>query len=211
MPNISITYDGRYSVQSIQAQFRNQLSEREILKTTARAINETAKKVQGHIRKEVRKDYTVNNKYLDRMSYVSKMAAGTNSGLYSEVKFSYRPVPMIGFKHTGGTANKRGKKKNISVTIKKGQAKTFRHAFLATFKSGHKGIFANGYYDGGKFTRDNTQTGTGKGRITELKSTSPFSMMNIAPMRAKINTYVDRSLPSRLQYFLQQKIDRMTR
>lgn len=202
---VNITYEGKHTVNEIQKRFREQLPEKEILKTTARALNETAKKVQGFIRKEVRKEYTVNNKYLDRMSSISKYAAGNSNALYAHVNFSYKPVPMIGFKHTG----KPGQRKPISITVKKGKSATFRHTFIASLGSGHIGIFAPGSYNKGEFVYRNAQTSSGKTRITELKSASPFSMMHIKPMQAKIVEYVDKSLPSRLQYFLQKKLDKM--
>ena len=116
---------------------------------------------------------------------------------------------MIGFKHTGGIANKKGVKRPITVTMKKGRAQVFRHAFLSTFRSGHTGIFARGRYSRGKFVYSNTETRTGHTRITELSSASPFTMMSIQPMQEKINNYIERSLPPRLQFFLQQKVDRM--
>lgn len=213
--NFQITVEGRKSIEQIQREFEKNLSEKEILTATARAINDTSKRVQGFIRKEVRTNYTINRKYLERMSTVTRMAKGDHSRLYSEIAFRYKSIPMIGFKHSG----EKGKKRPITVTIKKGNSITLSHVFIATMrnqaKSGevseHQGIYGAGRYTGGKFIFDNSRTASGKQRITEYKSASPFTMSTTKPMEPKIKTYVDKYMPDRLRYFLQSKLDKLSK
>lgn len=205
---VQITFEGRQSVSDIQKKFKEHMSEKEILKTTARAINEVANKVQGNIRQQIRKEYTVKNKWLMKTSYVSKMAAGDPQRLYAHVSFSYRPIPMIAFKHTGGTSSniKTKQTKPISVTIKKGQTKEFRHASIKIKKNGDIGIFSQGRYVDKKFTfqKDNK-------RITELKTASPFTMAFSKSIQPVINNYVTRELPAKLQLFLDRKLKKMAK
>ena len=199
---VQITFEGRQSVSDIQRKFKDQLSEKEILKTTAFAINTTAKRLQGHIRIQVRKQYTVKNERLKNMSFVSKQAAGQPSRLYAHVDFSYRPVPMIDFKHTGTP----GSRRPVTVTIKKGQTKVFRPAFIKEKKNGGQGIFAQGRYADKKFSYQKDSK-----RITDLKSASPFTMTFSHDMQPKINEYVAKELPGRLGALLERKLLKMSK
>lgn len=198
---VQITYEGRQSISDIQKKFKEQLSQKEILKTTAYSINLTAKRVQAHIRPLIRKEYTIKNKSLAKMSFISKYAAGEVHRLYAHVSFSYRPVPLIEFKHTGT----KGSKRPVTVTIKKGQTKVFKHAFIKVKRSGNEGIFAQGKYADKKFTYQKDDK-----RITELKSASPFTMSFSKGVQPKINTYVAKELPGRVQALLEKKLKKMS-
>ena len=211
---VFITWEGKNSVESIQRQFKDQLSQQQILRTTARALNETSKRVQGFIKTQVRAGYTMNKKYLDRMASVGHYAKGDSSGLYVNINFRTRAIPMIAFKHTGAN---RQKEQIVSVTITKGKSMTLRHAFIArmrnTRNSGevteHEGIYGQGKYVKGKFVHNNAKTETGKPRLTEHVSTSPFTASTTKEMQPNVLKYVSTSLPSRLKYFLEKKIKKM--
>jgi len=202
---VAITYEGKQSVKDIQRKFKDHLSQKEILKSTAYAINMTAKRVQGHIRQQIRKEYTIKNKYLsdkkNDFAKISKMAAGQQNRLYAHVSFSYKTVPMIAFKHTGTP----GSKRPVTVTIKKGQTKVFKHAFVRVMRSGREGIFAQGKYADKKFSYDKDSK-----TITELKTASPFTMTFNKEIQPKINTYVAKELPGRLQAMLEKKLKKMS-
>jgi hypothetical protein len=209
--SFKITIEGKNSIERVQRSFERELSSKEIVRETAKALNSTAKRVQGFIRKEIKSSYTMNQKYLERMSYVKKFA--NPSELYSEVAFNYRPVPMIAFNHSGG------KKGGVMVNIRKGKAYRIPGAFIVsmrgTKKSGehyeHEGIFAAGRYIGKKFVFEQKKTPSGKTRITELKSASPFTMGTTKNMQPKINSYVDKNLPHTLNYFLKRKLVKISR
>ena len=211
---VAITYEGKKSVEKIQQQFKKNLSEKEILKTTARAINETAKKVQGNIRQQIRREFTIKNKYLMKpgyKSYTSKMASGSQNRLYAHIKFSYRPMPMTAFSFTG-KPTKKGKQRPVSVEIKKGHRIYLRHATVWERRRKKEtdivtyGIYAHGRYVGKKFVPS-----TDSHKVTELKTSSPYSMSMGNLMQSKINSYVEKELPIKLQIFLQKKIDKMKR
>lgn len=212
---IAITYEAKQSVSDIQKKFKEHLKDKEILKSTAYAINMTAKRVQGHIRQQIRKEYTISNKWLMKegksdFAKISKFAAGEPSRLYAHVSFSYRPVPLIYFKHTGTVGEiyniKTKQLKPITVTIKKGQTKVFRHAFIKTKRSGGEGIFAYGKYQGREFVFSKEIR-----RQTELKTASPFTMSFSKSVQPKINDFIAKDLPGRLQVMLEKKLKKMSK
>lgn len=205
MSLFQITYEGKQSLKDIQDKFKEELSEKEILKSTAYALNQTATRVQAHIRKQVRKEYTISNPYLSKMSKTIKGAKGTKDSLYTEIGFSYIPVPMIAFKHTGTPKSKRP----VTVTILKGQTKIFRHAFIrlkSTNKDGNEkfGIYSRGRYNGKRFVYNE-----GDKRTSELRTASPYSMSLGKTIQPRIIAYTEKELPGRLEAVLRKKIEKM--
>ena len=207
-----ITIEGRKSLQSIQHEFADKLSPQVIRTTTARALNITANRVKKMAMKEVTKEYTVNNKYLNRMADVTKPAAGKVDGLYAEISYSFKTVPMVGFNFKE-SKSRTGKKGNgfIMIEIKKSKNQILKHAFVASMVSGHTGIYAAGRYKGSHFIYNKERTATGKQKITEMKTSSPFGMSTNKDVQGRTTTYVEKNLPGRLRALLQQKVDRLTK
>ena len=210
---INVTIEGKKSIESIQKEFSNQLSEKQILKTTAFALNETSRKVISRSKKEIKQEYTVNNKYLDRMAKVKKPARGTQSGLYTEIHYRYSPVPMIGFKNKDKGTKKgiRLKSGGVQVEILRGKQQLLKHAFISTMRSGHRGIFGRGSYINGKFIFSKERTSSGKSRISEYKTASPFTMGRNRNIESRMTAYVKQTLPSRTKALLQLKVDKLTK
>lgn len=209
----SITVDSKQSIQSIQREFADKLSPKEIRKTTAFALNTTARRVISLSRKEIKKEYTVNNKYLDRMAKLSKPASGSSEGLYAEVSYSYKTIPMIGFKNKDNNKSKSAKRRigGVTVEIKHGVSKHLKHAFIATMASGHKGIFAVGSYVDTSFVYDKERSISGKNRITQLRTSSPMTMTSNKNIQKRTIEYIDLNLPSRLRALLQNKVNKLTK
>jgi hypothetical protein len=221
MFRISVKYEGNKSMQKVADEFRGQLSEKEIAKTAAFAVNTTARRVLSMVRKEAKKDYTISNKYLQRMAVLSKPARGNASGLYAEVSYNFGTIPMAGFKYKNLNPKKQkyfafnSKLKGVLVEIKRGKTQILRHAFVKSLASGHIGIFDHGKYEDKKFIRQNVLTGTtahggGKPLITELKSASPYTMYTSKSMSKKIQKYVDDSLTERFRAMLKIKLDKIS-
>jgi len=72
------------------------------------------------------------------------------------------------------------------------------------------GIWAHGYYKGKRFIPDNATTSSGKLKITELKSASPYTMYTSKSMSKKIQKYVDDSLTERFRAMLKIKLDKIS-
>lgn len=207
-----MTFEGKKSLRSIQQEFANRLSKKVILKTTALSLNITARRVISQVKKDVKKEYTVNNKYLNRMATL-KPASGTVEGLYAAVSYSYKPVPMIGFKNKDNNKSKSPKKRTggVTVEIKRGKNQLLKHAFIATMASGHKGVYAVGSYQGKNFVHDKERTKSGKQRITEMKTSSPMTMQSNKDIQKRTITYVKTNLPPRLRALLQNEINKLTK
>jgi len=208
----SITIEGKKSIQSIQNEFANQLSYKEIQKTTAFALNTTARRVIAMAKKDAKKEYTINSKYIGRIADLTKPAKGTVDGLYAAVSYSYKTVPMVGFnfKESKSRTGKRGSG-FIMIEIKKSKNQILKHAFVASMASGHKGIYAAGSYKGSKFIHDKVKTSTGKQRVTEMKGPSFSTMAANKNTQAHVTTYVEKNLPSRLRALLQNKVNKLTK
>ena len=90
---------------------------------------------------------------------------------YTEVsRLNESRLPIIAFKPKQSGSS-------ISVAIHKGKTTMIRHAFVATMASGHKGVFSRGRYQKRVgFVPGREKTASGKIRITELMTASPFTM-----------------------------------
>ena len=207
---IHIEIEGKNSIEAIQKKFKDQLSEKEIRKTTGFALNKTAEKVSGMIAKNLKDEYTITPKYKKRLSKLTKPAGITSDKLYAEVSYDYGTIPMVGFKHRD---NNKGKKRTegVSVEIKKGKNQILKHAFVATMASGHTGIFATGRYNGGKFIHEKLKTSNNKTKITEMKTASPFTMATNKVVKKQLETKIEEQLPKRVQAMLQQKVNKLTK
>lgn len=194
---IGIKYEGKKTLESIQKDFSNHLSEKQIKRTTASALNVTATRAQKPIKDDVSNKYNITKKYLGRVLHITKKATGSVSGLYTEVSFSYKPFPLIAF-------NAKQTKTGLEMEIKKGQKKTFRGGFVATMKSGHKGAFAQGKYKSGKFVPI-------KGKIVEIKTASPFTMSLSKEVSSNTEKKIIKDLPPRLRAMLQVQFNKLSK
>lgn len=204
--NVKITYEGNNSMMKIADEFRNKLSEKEILKTAAFTVNITARRIISQIKRDVKKDYTISNKYLDRSAKLSKPASGSINGLYAKIGYSVGTIPIIGFKTNKITRNKQND--GVIVEIKKGKQQLLKHAFIAKMRSGHIGVFAIGSYVSGKFIYKRELTASNKQRITEMKTASPFTMYTSKIMDERI-IKASEQMPERFRALLEQKVNKL--
>lgn len=212
MFKVSVTYEGKKTAEEIQRKFRGQLSEKEILKTTAGALNVSSRRAINNAKRQMTKNYTINKKYFDRIGKLTKPAKGEAGKLYAESSYIYGTIPLAAFKFTD--KNKPGynlfRKSNggVVIEVQKGRQKLLKYAFVKTMKSGHTGIFALGYYSGKKFVPALKKTGSGKMKITEIKTVSPFSIVTSARINKVVGDNVAKTMPPMLQAMLQRKLDK---
>jgi hypothetical protein len=214
MIKVAVTYDGRRTIEQIQKEFERQLSPQQIRKVTAISLNDTARRSLSTVRKEIRADYTVSNKYLSRMARLSRRASP--SSLYAEISYSYMPVPLAGFRFKD--KNKRGfvgyetTLGGVQVEIKAGQTKTLRHAFVKKMKSGHVGVWAHGHRQGKRYVFSKPDyTKSKKPRIFEMKTASPFTMAKKKEVERRLMLYIQEQAPKRLRGLLQSRVDKLIR
>ena len=208
---ISVEIEGRKSIKDIQREFEKHLSPNQIKKSTALAINDTSRRVISRTKSAIKKTYTVNKKYLDRI-VTMKPAKGTTSGLYAEIHYKYTPVPLVGFKFKSPKRTKmKPKAGGVRIEVVKGRSKMLNHAFVAQMKSGHTGIWGRGDYRNGKFVPSKEKTSSGKQRITELRTASPFTMGKNKDIEQSNITFIKKTLPDRTRAILQKKVDNLSK
>ena len=198
---IQITQEKRGEIERIQNEFRGKLSPNEILRGTAQGINSALSRSVPRINKRIKERYNITQKYLSRQAVVSPKA--NSNSLYGGIKINENRLPIIAFrpKQTGSS---------ITVAIHKGKTVIIRNAFIATMASGHKGVFARGRYQKRTgFVPGREKTASGKIRITQLVTASPFTM-GIAPdVRADVAEFMGREVSARVHGILTARVARI--
>lgn len=180
------------AVNSVRREFFD-LTGREFRSGVARAINHTAAKARTQASKEIRSEYRIRAKDLRPALTTTKASAQNIEG---RLVAKGKNLPLLAF---GAKQNKRG----VSVNVT-GQRKQIRSAFIATMRSGHKGVFARGHYKGGSFRfRDKRIKTSGPDLpITELTTVAvPIAMQNRKVLEATERLIVS-NFPQRLRHEL---------
>ena len=87
-----------------------------------------------------------------------------------------------------------------------------RHAFIATMTSGHKGVFARGRYKKRiGFIPGREKTASGKIRITELMTASPFTMGVSQTVRTDIAEFMGNEVTARIHGILTSRLNKIER
>lgn len=199
--DIKITQEKRGEVERIQKEFRSKLSENEILRGTAQGINSALSKSVPRINKQIKAKYNITQKYLSRQAVVSPKANSNN--LYGGIKINENKLPIIAYKpkQTGGS---------ISVAIHKGKTVLIRNAFIATMASGHKGVFARGRYQKRTgFVPGREKTASGKIRITELLTASPFTMGISQDVARDVQEFMGNEVSARVHGILTSRVNKI--
>lgn len=198
---IRITQEKRGEIERIQNEFRNKLSPNEILRGTAQGINSALSRSVPRINKRIKERYNITQKYLSRQAIVSPKASSNN--LYGGIKINEDRLPIIAFrpKQTGSS---------ISVAIHKGKTVMIRNAFVATMASGHKGVFARGRYQKRTgFVPGREKTASGKIRITQLMTASPFTMGISPDVRTDVSEFMGHEVTARVHGILTSRVNRI--
>ena len=100
-------------------------------KAVVRALNKTAAQARTAAAQEVRSaGYNIKSSAIKSSFYIDKARAGR---LVVMLKSTGRPIALINY---GARQSKSG----VSVQVKAGR-QVLRHAFIATMKNGHRGVF----------------------------------------------------------------------
>lgn len=112
-----------------------------------RTINKTALQGKTQAGREIRDRYQISTRVIGRSISIQRAGRGV---LQATIKVEGKPLPLIAFQ---AKKDPRG----VAVNIK-GRRVVVPHAFIATLKSGHKGVFARGGYKG-SFEKNGKQFG----------------------------------------------------
>lgn len=199
---IEFTQEKRGEIERIQREFRNNLSPNEILRATAQGINSALSRSIPRINKRVKAGYNIKQKYLSRVAAVSPKANST--ALWGGIKINENRLPVFAFKpkQTGSA---------ISVVIHKGKTVAIRNAFIATMANGHVGVFSRGrYIKRTGFVPGREKTATGKVRITELFTASPFTMGVSKEVAQDVQQFMGNEVTARVHGILTSRVNKIT-
>ena len=175
----------RDAVSAMRKEFKK-LTDSQFNLGVARAINFVAAKAKTKASRDIREIYKIRAKDISKAITVKKASRQTLTGF---IVATGNPLPLIAF---GARQTKTG----VSVNIM-GTRKVVKRAFIATLKSGHRGVFARGQYGDAKFI-------FGKARlpITELTTVSvPRSFMTDKVLKA-MESQISQDFPDRLLHEL---------
>lgn len=166
-------------------------------RATATALNVVARKARTAASKEIRQIYKIRAKDIGKATVISR---AHQSNLQAAVIATGRPLPIMAF-------NPRFSKRGVTVNIM-GKRKRFAHAFRATMKSGHVGVFVRGQYRSGKLVARPKRVRPPKENdnpITEVRTVGiPSAMGNDIVMRhllEKVEQELPRELSRAFNYF----------
>lgn len=151
----------------------------EVLK---KAINDTAKKLKGDLKIEVKKNYTAKIRGLNKAISIKK---ATNRQLEASVVTKGKPLALIQFKNVAGDsvraqALKKNKLKPITLKGEEESGKDLK-SFVAKMSSGHVGIFqrvpGKRMRKHGYKTKDGVQITKGREAIKEFYGNSLVKMV----------------------------------
>ncbi len=117
--------------------------ERQVVPTAAaRALNKTASQARTEAARLIKARYHIGTRVISRAITLERRA--NRAQLTAVVAATGRPLPLLAFRA-------RQTRRGVSVEVTRGVRKLIRSAFIATLRSGHKGVFARGGYAGGRF------------------------------------------------------------
>ncbi|WP_080433550.1 phage tail protein [Burkholderia ubonensis] len=164
--------DVRADVKGVTASLTRYFGEQQ--KAVVRALNKTAMQARTAAAQEVRSaGYNIKSSAIKSSFMVQKASRGN---LVAVLKSTGRPVALINYSARQG-------KGGVSVQVKAGRT-ALRHAFIATMRNGHKGVFERTGKTHKKVMRNGKVVRTGL-PIKELFGPSiPQSLANDAVQKA---------------------------
>ncbi|WP_294591723.1 phage tail protein [uncultured Rikenella sp.] len=212
---IEFTQEKRGEIERIQHEFRNRLSQNEILRLTSQAINRVLSRSISRITKNIKDEYNITQKYLAR---TAKVSPWSNRGkLWGAISINENRLPVIAFKP-------KQSKSSISVAFHKGQTKYIRNAFIATVPAGkkgeetseHTGVFSRGKYIKRKgfyyYTKAERRKGgigrtkNDKVRITQRMGPSVFSMSVNKKIAQDVQQFMGNEVTARVRGILTARV-----
>lgn len=158
----------------------------------ARAINRTVQNVVTAMARVIAQ--SLRAKSGDVKKRITSTSA-TRTSLTARVSADNKPLPVIAF-NARGPEPSRGKGRGVSATTRVGR---YPHAFIATMRSGHRGVFQ--------------RVGTPRLKIRELKEASVAAvwMHNEAVGQARGNEQLTKNLQHAVDYLLTKQVQKALR
>jgi hypothetical protein len=110
-------------------------------RAASRALTKAATQARTQAAREIRDRYNISARLVARQIDVTRSTPDT---LVALLKPQGSKLPVIAFQA-------RQTRRGVTVQIKRGSRRLIPHAFIATMRSGHTGVFARGVYSGLSF------------------------------------------------------------
>lgn len=199
MPGVSITIDQR------QVDHVNKLLSsvpEKAVTVYRRAFDRGLQAARTQAAREIRQRYAIQNKDLRTYQTIRSKVDVSSDGVVGYINFSGAKIPLYRFtprpkerkytnRYVNGVAGWRITT-DVSASDVKGQMIRRRTAFIATFQSGHRGIFA----------RTGRKTETGKDELREFYSFSVADMLDYEPAREAIEQRAAEIVQNRIDHEL---------
>ena len=105
------------------------------LKRALRKAGATAlRDMRGEASKRIRARKRIKSRYITRALTLQRAKGSDIAGMKWSIDFDGQPVPLVAYPH-------RQTKKGVSVEVNRGKRTLVAGSFVATMKSGHKGVF----------------------------------------------------------------------
>jgi hypothetical protein len=168
--------------------------EGDISKQIAGALNHTARKAKTAVSRNVRAEYNIKAKDIKA---ALKLGYARVNHLETYIEATGRALPLRAFPH-------RQTRQGVSVSIMK-KRYVIKKAFVATMRSGHKGVFARGGYGKRKFNFRYQRTEPSNRndlQINELYTTSIPSAIDKPTILNALAKQINSDFPTRLSHLL---------
>lgn len=222
-----IKIDTRHATEYMKKNFK-QLSDKQIAKATANAINRSLMKGRTVARTEVKKVFNIPQKNLDGVN----IGKASMSKLTGYIAASTKPIPMDAFlksfafnsrslsrygKKGRGTTKimKRSRlyRQGVTIEVEKGKKSAIRFAFLIA--GAKQRVFARGEYRGGGsfgFLRRNARKNNSNNNdsVKPLVSTTIHSAVINDKVMQQLNNTVAPFYTDRLEHELNQQLNKMS-
>lgn len=172
----------------------NTLQRNVIPTATSRALNKTAAQAKTQAAREIKQRYNIGTRFLGRQISVTR---ANKSSLTAIVRPLGRKFPVLAFQAKQTPAG-------VRVQIKRGSPKVIAHAFIATTRSGHKGVFARGYYQGRTFVHRKPRL-----PITELFTVGVPQAFGARVVIEALQRKIKERFPTILAHEIQYAISRL--
>lgn len=149
--DVSVKWD-RSQIAALEAGPMKGALRRALRKAGATALRD----MKGEASKRIRARKRIKASYITRALTLRRARGGDIAGMEWAVDVSGEPVPLVAYPH-------RQTRKGVSVEVNKGKRTLVKGSFVATMKSGHKGVFR--------------RRGTSRLPIDELRGSRPVDAL----------------------------------
>lgn len=186
------TINLRQQVAQLKREFRD-VEEKIVLQATAAAINKVAMQARTQASRSIARRYSLPTGAIRKSLTISRRA--NRLQLVAYLKAEGVNLPLIVFK---------ARQTRAGVTVKVGSQRTLvKSAFIATMKSGHRGVFGRGRYGTGGFRPDRKRL-----PITELVGVGVPTAFKHVEIQTALRDLIESKFPDIMRHEMRFRVAR---